>query len=345
MDEDARLLRDSEAAFAVAAFKSKWSRITSSSVVTAHLAFTTQVFGDASVIIVSDYFPDSITLRDKHSPSHTRPPSRGLGVQIPEQVLWNYTVQIANALKSIHSRGLAARLMDAKRWLVTDEDRIQFNACGLADVTDPTTLALRDQQSNDLHEFGKLIFTLGTAGSHKMRPVDHFARVYSPRLKSAVEWLQQQTMPLNGTGSIDDFLEIIANDAIDAFDASLNLNDSLQATLSRELESSRIARLLFKLNAINDRPEYENDLAWRDQGQRAALKLFRDYVFHQVDGNGNPVLDMGHMLACCNKLDVGVDERIALTTRDERNVVVVSYREMKNAVEVAWGELMRRSAV
>ncbi|KAL9131340.1 MAG: hypothetical protein Q9217_000719 [Psora testacea] len=341
---DCRILKDSEAAQAITSFKTKWQRILNSNVVTPHMAFSTQLFGDTSVILVSDFYPDSTTLRERHFQSSMRPPNRNYIVQLPEQLLWSYMVQTANALKAIHSMGLAARSMDAKRWLVTDEDRIRFHACGMADILDPTSMPMHELQRSDLHQLGKLIFSLGTANAHnKMRPTDHFAKSYTARLRQAVEWLQHQTVSVESTGTIDDFLRIIASDAIEAFDTSLRLDDILQHNLSRELENSRLVRLLFKLNAINDRPEYETDSQWRDQGQRSALKLFRDYVFHQVDPNGNPIIDMGHMLACLNKLDVGVEEKVTLTSRDNRTIIVVSYREIKGAVEGAWGDLMRRT--
>lgn len=338
------MIRDSEAAFAVASLKSKWARISNSSIVTSHVAFNTQIFGDASVIIVSDFFPDSITLRDRHFTSNLRTVGRGIQSQPSEQVLWSYVVQIANALKIIHSFGLAARYMDAKRWLVTDEDRIRFNACGLADIIDPSAESVQDLQREDIQNFAKLIIALGTTSAHnKIRPMDHFARIYSPKMRRAVDWLQQQTVSLEGTVTVEDFLQLIASESVDAFDASLRNDDMIQHALNRELENARLVRLQFKLNAIIDRPEYEGNPAWRDQGPRAAIKLFQDYVFHQIDANGNPVLDMGHMLGCLNKLDVGTEEKITLMTRNEQTVIVVTYREMKNAVESSWSELMRRS--
>ena len=71
------------------------------------------------------------------------------------------------------------------------------------------------------------------------------------------------------------------------------------------------------------------------------LKLFRDYVFHQVDSNGNPVMDIGHMIRCLNKLDAGVDERICLTSRDEQTSFVVSYKELKKQLVNAFNELIK----
>ena len=99
-----------------------------------------------------------------------------------------------------------------------------------------------------------------------------------------------------------------------------------------------------KLNCLNERPEYEHDRSWQAQGTRTVIPLFRDYLFHQVDAHGNPVIDMGHILACLNKLDVGVEEKVTLTTRDEQSAILVSYKELKQAVESAWADLMRRAA-
>jgi PAB-dependent poly(A)-specific ribonuclease subunit 3 len=41
---------------------------------------------------------------------------------------------------------------------------------------------------------------------------------------------------------------------------------------------------------------------WADTGDRYLLKLFRDYVFHQVDENGAPVIEMSHVIQCLNKV-------------------------------------------
>ena len=44
------------------------------------------------------------------------------------------------------------------------------------------------------------------------------------------------------------------------------------------------------------------DTSWSETGDRYLLKLFRDFVFHQVDEQGNPVVDMGHVIECLNKV-------------------------------------------
>ncbi|KAJ4132719.1 PAB-dependent poly(A)-specific ribonuclease subunit 3 [Fusarium falciforme] len=107
---------------------------------------------------------------------------------------------------------------------------------------------------------------------------------------------------------------------------NLQALDKVNADVMREVENGRVARLMMKLATINERYEFNGDQNWSENGERYILKLFRDYVFHQVDSNGNPVLDMGHMLRCLSKLEVGTEERICLTSRDEQTSFLVSYR-------------------
>lgn len=85
-----------------------------------------------------------------------------------------------------------------------------------------------------------------------------------------------------------------------------------------ELENARFVRLLCKFGFINERPEYlylssffpalhtpllrfALEPRWSETGDRYIIKLFRDYVFHQVDEHGKPLLNMSHVLTCLNK--------------------------------------------
>jgi len=44
------------------------------------------------------------------------------------------------------------------------------------------------------------------------------------------------------------------------------------------------------------------DPRWSETGDRYLLKLFRDYVFHQVYDDGNPAVDLGHVVDTLNKV-------------------------------------------
>jgi PAB-dependent poly(A)-specific ribonuclease subunit 3 len=79
---------------------------------------------------------------------------------------------------------------------------------------------------------------------------------------------------------------------------------------------------------INERPEFEHNPQWHETGDRFLLKLFRDYIFHQVNDAGDPVVDLAHVLSCLNKLDAGTEERIMLVSRDEQACFIVTYKEV-----------------
>ena len=97
------------------------------------------------------------------------------------------------------------------------------------------------------------------------------------------------------------------------------------------------------LGTINERPEYEADVKWSEVGERYILKLFRDYVFHQVNADGKPVVDLAHILECMNKLDAGSSQQIKLVSRDDQDCMIVSYKELKKQVDLAFGELLKPS--
>ena len=65
-------------------------------------------------------------------------------------------------------------------------------------------------------------------------------------------------------------------------DAAYTRCDTIEHELSKEVESTRLFRLLTKLCTVVDRAELNGDFGWAEYGDRYMLKLFRDYVFHQV---------------------------------------------------------------
>ncbi|KAB8237275.1 PAN-complex poly(A)-binding subunit PAN3 [Aspergillus alliaceus] len=321
-----------------------WKRVCSGSVVTVHDAFTSRSFQDSSLIFVTDYHPLSKTLAEQHLGAGNRFQGRH-STHISEQVLWGYMTQIANGLKAIHSNGLAARVLDASKVLLTGRNRIRLNACAVMDVVQyDTQRTIADLQRQDLVNFGQLIVTLGantpTVMHNATKAMEHFTRAYSPQLKNSVFWL------LNGLQkdqdrNIDIFITGISSQLMSTFDSALHMDDELTSDLSRELENGRLVRLVTKLNFINERPEYEHDRQWSENGERYFLKMFRDYVFHQVDAQGDPVVDLGHVLSCLNKLDAGTDEKITLVSRDEQSCFVVSYKDIKKALESSFQALLK----
>ncbi|TKA54829.1 hypothetical protein B0A53_02638 [Rhodotorula sp. CCFEE 5036] len=270
----------------------------------------------------------------------------GTSPALPERVLWSYVVQIASALKCVHNSGLAMRTIDVNRVLVTGKNRVRLGGAGVLDcLTWDGGQAIPAHQQDDLLAFGKLIIALAcgsTQAVHNLpKSVDHISRMYSPDLKNVVLYLLSKPGPRK---TIEEVLALMGPRVVDELNSSLVAEDTLEHELMRELENGRLVRLLTKFGFINERPEFDHDPRWAETGDRYLIKLFRDYVFHQVDETGRPVTDLSHVLTALNKLDAGIDEKIMLVSRDEQSCLIVSYREIKNCIESAFADLSRNTS-
>jgi len=348
----------------------KWKRVNNANVVTVHDAFTTRAFGDSSLIVVTDYHPLSQTLADKYLSHGSRyPSSKSAASYLPEQDLWCYIAQLASALKAIHSNGLAAQLLAPQKILMTSKNRLRLNTCGILDITQyGQQKSTEELQDDDLTQLGRLIVSIAikspVSNSGYPKGMEQIVRVYSSAVQDAISWLlsplttAETNDKIKENRGIDTLLTRLAPRMFGIFDAALHETDSLTSNLARELENARLVRLLTKMNSILERPESSptgsqpsqgpsslnnTSSAWSETGERYYLKLFRDYVFHQVDAEGRPTLDLGFILTCLNKLDAGIEEKILLVSRDEQNCFIVSYREIKRAFESAWTELSASS--
>jgi PAB-dependent poly(A)-specific ribonuclease subunit 3 len=84
------------------------------------------------------------------------------------------------------------------------------------------------------------------------KAMDHLARQYPPQIKETVSYLVSKP---SSTKSIDYITTIIGPKLLQQLSYSMIHNDVLEYELSRELENSRLVRLLCKLGFINERPE------------------------------------------------------------------------------------------
>jgi PAB-dependent poly(A)-specific ribonuclease subunit 3 len=74
------------------------------------------------------------------------------------------------------------------------------------------------------------------------------------------------------------------------------------------------------------------------------ILLPRLIVFHQADGAGYPVMDLGHVVTALNKLDAADEEKIVLASRDGKSMMVVSYADVARCLESAYLELCSSAA-
>ncbi|KAI1744539.1 hypothetical protein F4680DRAFT_405125 [Xylaria scruposa] len=320
-----------------------WKKITHPNIVTTVEAFTTRDFNDSSLIFVHNYHPLSKTLAEHHFPTTTNRFARAVPVQ--EKVLWSYLVQLSSALKVIHKAKLAARCIDISKVILTDKNRIRLSACSIFDVIHfEAHRPIEELQQEDFFNLGKLILSVGTntppRNIQDFRPLlEQLGRSYSDELKERIGWLLWPSQTQYKTA--EQLIRDLAVHIDDVFVSSTNAYDEAMNHLGRELENGRLVRLLAKLGTINERPEFDGDPNWSETEHRYTLKLFRDYVFHQVDAQGNPVLDLGHIISCLNKLDAGTEEKIYLTSRDHQSTFLVTYRELKKQVQSAFGDLQK----
>ncbi|WFD25384.1 PAB-dependent poly(A)-specific ribonuclease subunit 3 [Malassezia nana] len=330
----------------------RWRTLQHPSLVAVREAFTTHAFGDHSLVFVYDYHPLATTLYMEHMTVKPLQPDRRTGrlqpvsAHVPERVLWTYTCQLAGLLRQVHAAGLAAQCLEPSKVLRTAHHRLRLGGCAIFDVLQPPAQTpaeaqaqLAQRQCEDLRALGRLL--LCTACNNVAAAHTEDASLAVLQTKYSADWhtfLTQLLQP-DALASADAVLQALAPHLADALSASFHYADLLEAALMRELENGRLVRLLCKLNAIDERPEWERDTKWAESGERYVLRLFRDLVFHAVDEHGRPALDLSHTLVHLNKLDAGVDEKIMLTSRDELNCIVVSYAELKRQVEAVWAEL------
>jgi PAB-dependent poly(A)-specific ribonuclease subunit 3 len=160
---------------------------------------------------------------------------------------------------------------------------------------------------------------------------------YSPELAKLI------VLPFQERCNIYDLLAQASRGLLNEVDSLYAHSDALEEHLGKQFESERVSRLLMKMSLINERPQVGGKLtadAWSETGDRYLIKLFRDYVFHQTDEHGRPWMDLGHIIDCLNKLDVGSDERVLLNSRNGKSFFVVTYQDVRRCIEEAFQELV-----
>lgn len=287
-----------------------------------------------------------------------------------ESLIWTIIIQLSSAIRTIHANGLACRALDPTKIIITSgaspdnpsfsasnnhspNQRLRLSSCGISDVLLPngpfqdmsqTNLksVLPQLQQNDLVDLGKVCLALGCNSLNAIeqenwpQSLELISRSYTTDLRSLIFFL----LTVKRGSSINDIMPMIGGRFYAQLDMVYQRYDLLENQLVKEVDNGRLFRLLTKLGTINERPEFRMDPQWSETGDRYLLKLFRDYLFHQVDENGQPWIDMGHIVSSLNKLDAGSPEKICLVSRDDQNVLIVTFSELKKCFETAFNELL-----
>eukprot|EP00072_Mus_musculus_P059568 XP_011239316.1 PREDICTED: PAB-dependent poly(A)-specific ribonuclease subunit PAN3 isoform X7 [Mus musculus] len=158
-----------------------WKKIQHSNIVTLREVFTTKAFAEPSLVFAYDFHAGGETMMSRHfnDPNsdayftkrkwgqHDGPLPRQHAGLLPESLIWAYIVQLSSALRTIHTAGLACRVMDPTKILITSKTRLRVNCVGVFDVltfdnsqnNNPLALMAQYQQA-DLISLGKVVLAL-----------------------------------------------------------------------------------------------------------------------------------------------------------------------------------------
>lgn len=309
-----------------------WKKVINANVVRLVDLFLTTKFGDSSLCAVYDYYPLASSLYDAHFTSFPLTP-------ITQDLLWTYLVQLTNAVRAIHSHGLAVGNLDWHKVIVSGSPgRVKISGCGAADVLRSSeSIDIQAEQQKDYVSLGVILKDLSSKiNSAKESSIEDLVVDHS--FKVVLEYLLSET---NRNKNISELTTLFQDKIFEVINSSLTYTEYTEGILSRELENGRLFRLMCKLSCIYGRMESRIDVNWSESGNKFPITLFYDYVFHQVDTSGKNVLDLTHVLRCLNKLDAGVPEKILLTTPDEMNCIMISYKELRDLIDSTFRSLVQ----
>lgn len=222
--------------------------------------------------------------------------------------------------------------------------RLRVNCVGVVDALEfESRKPLADLQREDMACLGRIALSLasGTEIGAANCDSDTLSRCGVFLAQNYSRELHALTMSLLGRQPppMYEIVRTVSMHTMDELDTTRMALDRASEALAMEYDAGRALRLLLKMGFVNERPEFGVDSRWSETGDCYVLKLFRDYVFHQADEAGRPVMDLGHIITALNKLDAADEERIVLASRDGKSLLVVTFADVARCLEGAFGEL------
>lgn len=348
IDHSAKLRIASEQPFSTV---KRWRALKHPNVVRLHDAFTSVSLGcggEPTLCLVYDFYPLANTLQEEHV---VRKPGSKLK-PVHEDLIWTYLVQLTSALITIHEAGLhAGSSLHLSKILVTNKNRVRLGAVCVDDVLESEALderrrlvgersCVEELQLADIVRLSKVLTDLASTTlplSMRASPTEslllHLQN--SPSVSFSEELIKALLMLSTAAAGFDlqeFFARHLLRRALLLLNGFQDLSDYYEGQLLSEVENGRLFRLMAKLNFLVDRPEDAGTVG----GNAFVLKLFYDFLFQAVDEYGKPSLDLLRLLVHLNKLDVGVEQKLLLVSRDEDSCIVVSYKEVKDILEVSF---------
>ena len=260
------------------------------------------------------------------------------GPLLKETLLWRLFTQLISALRVVHGKGMVIRSINPQNVLLTSGIVARFNNVGVADIMTPESrVPLSALKETDLTMLGYLLLSLACRTSVSAKNAEQAVLILQQHFSAELHVAVLQL--LSGKMAASLVCHLISDKIHDEFDSAMAASDSLHGHLRNEFENGRMLRLLMKMGFINERPEYNRAPQWSETADRYVLKLFRDYVFHQALSDGAPVIDAGHVVTSLNKLDSSDSEQMLLSSRDNKDLLVVSFTDVRRCLESSYTDL------
>ncbi|VDN97160.1 unnamed protein product [Rodentolepis nana] len=308
-------------------------------------------FSDNSILFVYDFIPCARSLRDVFMLEHTKSPDQVVKSDFaPERRSWFILVQLTQALRCAHKKmHRSLDVLNPTKILIQDGSRVYINCYGLRDVVNfpksnekqrPEVMAM------DFIALGNIMLGIivGTQLAYE-KPTEYLPLLdsgVSPELRNIV-----RDLVLGNITTIDALVMATADHAYDCMESVNVLARNLETFLQREISNGRLLRLICKLNSVVERQNVSTskypEPDWSETDDRYMLKLFRDYVFHQVDQNGAPYLDLAHIVQALNKVEAGSTELVCLSSRKAHQVIIVTYADIRDFLDKSFSHLVEES--
>ncbi|KAK5959188.1 PAN-complex poly(A)-binding subunit PAN3 PWA37_003876 [Arxiozyma heterogenica] len=344
-----------------------WKKLHNVNIVSIKDVFITTKFNDSSLCLIYDYYPKAISLYEAHFINFPLLP-------ITQEYLWTYLIQLSNGINAAHKLDLIlGNLLNWEKIIVTNNPAIiKISSIAANDLlsnnSNKTPLELQELKQKDYLKLGKLLIQLASNiksstnsgngnsnnnnnNSGSLSVENKISKIHKDDLeidqlqvessfKDVLKYLIDEN---NKDKNIKDLTVLFIDQLYSNFNALKKYDEFLNKNLATELENARLFRLICKLNFIFGRIESRIDINWSESGEKFPIILFYDFVFHQVDETGKPVMDLTHVLRCLNKLDAGASEKLVLVTPDEMNCIIISYKELKDLIESTFRSLTQTS--
>lgn len=306
-----------------------WKSLNCNNVVKVIDGFTSLSFGSPGcLIVVYDYYPNSETLQEHH---HKK--IGGKTETINEEILWNYLIQLINALKHIHEKGLAARsAIDLSKIIVTNKDRIRVSSVAISDILEQDEERdISQLQLEDFRNVGKCLAELSLLTLPiTMRATTNTFQVLKSTLSEDYVDMIQSLVQANESFDIGTFQQKLSSRLFSTVNKLEDCCDFMENQLTSELENARLFRLMTKINFVTA------------TSNSKIIKLFYDYVFNSYhEATGKRVVDLSKVLINLNKLDCGIDEKLLLVNNDENECIIASYKEIRDIIDSSFRIISR----